>query len=60
MLPLLIPLAVIQLALFGVALWDLIKRKRVTGGNKLVWGVVIVLISFIGPILYLIVGRKED
>lgn len=60
MIPLLAPLVLIQLGLFAVALWDLIKRKRVAGGNKLVWVLVIVLISYIGPILYLTIGRKDD
>ncbi|HEY4687552.1 MAG TPA: PLD nuclease N-terminal domain-containing protein [Candidatus Subteraquimicrobiales bacterium] len=43
-----------------VALIDLFKREKVTGGNKIIWGLVIVLINFIGPILYLVIGRKED
>jgi len=38
MIPLLIPLVVIQLVLIGIALRDLVRRKRVKGGNKLVWG----------------------
>jgi hypothetical protein len=57
---LLAPLVLIQLALIAVALRDLIKRKRVTGGNKLMWGLVIVLIHYIGPILYLTIGRKGE
>jgi hypothetical protein len=60
MILLLAPLVLIQLALITVALRDLIKRKRVTGGNKLVWGLVIVLIHYIGPILYLTIGRKGE
>jgi hypothetical protein len=60
MLLLLVPLVLIQLALIAVALRDLTKRKRVTGGNKLVWGLVIVLINYIGPILYLTIGRKDE
>jgi len=57
---LIIPLAVIQLGLLGFALYDLVKRTRVRGGNKLVWGLVIVLVGIIGPIVYLTVGREED
>ena len=57
---LIIPLAAIQLGLLGFALYDLIKRNRVKGGNKLVWGLVIVFVSIIGPILYLTIGREED
>ena len=60
MILLIIPLAAIQLGLLGFALYDLVKRNRVTGGNKLVWGLVIVLVGIIGPILYLTIGREED
>ena len=60
LLPYAIPLFILELALLVIALLDLIKRKRVTGGNKWVWGVVIVLVNVIGPIIYLIAGRKED
>ena len=57
---LIIPLAVIQLSLLGFALYDLVKRDRVRGGNKLVWGLLIVFVGIIGPILYLAIGREED
>ena len=57
---LVIPLVVIQLGLLGFALYDLVKRNRVRVGNKLLWGVVIVLVNIIGPILYLTIGREEN
>jgi len=60
MIPLLITLLVIQLILIGIALRDLVRRKRVKGGNKLLWGLVIVFIQYVGPILYLTIGREED
>ncbi len=60
MIPLLIPLVVIQLVLIGISLRDLVRRERVKGGNKLLWGLVIVFIQYIGPILYLTIGREED
>jgi len=60
MILLIIPLAAIQLGLLGFALYDLVKRNRVKGGSKLVWGLVIVFVSIIGPILYLTIGREED
>lgn len=56
----LLPLIILQLLLMIFALVDLVKREKVTGGNKIVWGFVIVLINIIGPILYFVIGRKED
>jgi hypothetical protein len=60
LLLLLTPLIVIQLGLIVFALHDLIQpERRVKGDSKLMWGVIICLISLIGPILYLTVGREE-
>ena len=57
---LLIPLVLIEIALLVFALVDLVKRKKVRGGNKWVWGVVIVAVNVIGPIIYFVVGREEE
>ncbi len=54
------PLIVIEVGLAVAAMIDLIKREKVTGGNKILWGVIILLIGFIGPIVYFIFGRKES
>ncbi|MCL6430907.1 MAG: PLD nuclease N-terminal domain-containing protein [Anaerolineae bacterium] len=56
---LLLPLIVLQLALLAAALWDLVHRERVRGGNKWVWGIVIVLFNIIGPVVYFLFGREE-
>ena len=57
---LIIPLALVQLGLIAFVLYDLVKRKRVRGDNKWLWGAIIVLIGYIGPILYFVVGREEE
>jgi hypothetical protein len=57
---LLIPIVVIQLGLMIVALVDLEREeRRVRGGSKLVWAVVIVFVNIIGPIVYFMAGREE-
>lgn len=56
---LLLPLILIQLGLMIAALVDLSRRERVTGGNKLVWGLVIIFINTIGPLVYFAFGRKD-
>jgi len=58
-IPLLIPIALIELALLAAALVDLIRRPQ-TRGPKWLWVLVIVLINFIGPIVYFVVGRKDE
>lgn len=56
----LIPLAVISIGLEIFALVDLIRRdkSKIQGGNKWIWAAVILLISTVGPIIYLVVGRN--
>ncbi|MFH1907499.1 MAG: PLD nuclease N-terminal domain-containing protein [Chloroflexota bacterium] len=58
-IPFLVPVLVIQLALLVAALVDLIRRPR-TKGPKWLWAVVIVLVNFIGPIVYFVAGREEE
>jgi len=59
-LPFLIPIIVLQLVLMSVGLYDLTRpERRVKGGNKLVWGVIIVLGQMLGPLLYFLVGRDD-
>ncbi|MCX5992447.1 MAG: PLDc N-terminal domain-containing protein [Chloroflexi bacterium] len=57
---LIIPLILVEIGLMAFALYDLVKRKRVKGGNKWVWGVIIVVVNIIGPILYFVIGREEE
>jgi hypothetical protein len=59
-LALLLPLALIQLGLIVAALYDLEKEeRRVRGGSKLVWILVIVFVNLIGPIAYFLIGRED-
>jgi ABC-2 type transport system ATP-binding protein len=60
LLPVLIPLAIIQygLAIFG--LYDLFQEdRRVKGDNKVIWALAVFFLSMVGPVLYFLVGREE-
>ena len=58
---LLLPIVLIQLGLIIAALFDLEKEeRRVRGGSKLIWALVIVFLNIVGPILYFIAGREES
>lgn len=58
-LPLLIPILLVQIALIAAALWDLYHREK-TRGPKLAWVFVILFINIIGPIVYFIFGRDNE
>jgi hypothetical protein len=60
LIPILIPILVIQVGLLVAALYDLTRpTRRVKGGSKVVWALVIIFVNLIGPILYFLVGREE-
>ena len=57
---LLAPVLLIQIALLYFALRDLMNpERRVKGGNKLVWALIIVFVNFIGALVYFMIGREE-
>jgi Phospholipase_D-nuclease N-terminal len=59
-LPFLVPIIVLQLVLMAVGLYDLTRpERRVKGGSKLVWGIVIVFGQMLGPLIYFLLGREE-
>lgn len=58
-LPLIIPLVIIQFVLMIIALVDCFKHNE-TRGPQWVWVLVIVFINIIGPIVYFIFGRRND
>lgn len=55
---LLLPILLIQLGLMIFALVDLIKNPN-PNGPKWMWAVLIVVANIIGPILYLVIGRRN-
>ncbi len=58
LLPLLVPIILIQLALMVYCLVDLARRER-TLGPKWLWALIVIFGELLGPVVYLVVGRKE-
>ena len=57
---LVIPLAIIELTLLVLAIVDLLRDdRRVRGGSKGLWAVIIVFVNLVGPIIYFLAGREE-
>lgn len=59
---LLLPIVVLELIFIFLALKDLVPRPaaQVMGGNKLVWGLIIVFVQMLGPLAYLVFGRRQE
>jgi len=62
LLPVIIPLAVIQIGLLIFALVDIARKRRTKTLSPLIWILIICLVSSsgIGAILYLILGRADS
>ena len=56
---LLLPLILLQLGLMAAALVDLVRREKVAGGSKWLWGLIIVFLTTLGPLAYFAFGRKD-
>ncbi len=58
----LLPVLLLQLGLMAFTLIDLIKRdeSELRHLPKLAWAVIIIVVNFIGPVAYLLLGRDED
>ncbi len=55
-----VPILAIQIGLMAFALYDLTRpERRVKGGNKVIWALVIIFVNIVGPILYLFAGRED-
>lgn len=60
LLPVLLPLIVLQLAFAGIAIYHLMKHPYPRYFGVLPWVIIILIVNLIGPILYFLIGRQEE
>lgn len=53
------PLLILQLVLAAVAIVDIVRAHE-TRGPKWLWVLISLFVNTIGPILYFIIGRKNQ
>ena len=59
-LPFLIPLVIVQFGLLGYTLYHILTHKTYKRGNRTLWLVIVlVLMNFVGPILYFLLGKED-
>ena len=59
-LPFLIPLAIAEFALFGYTLYHILTHNTYKHGNRTMWLIItIVLMNFVGPLLYFVFGKED-
>lgn len=59
-LPFLIPLIILQYGLAIFAIVHIIKHPNYKFGNQVMWIILSLFISFIGPIVYFMFGKGDD
>ena len=59
-LPFLIPLIIAQFALLGYTLHHILTHKTYKRGTRGLWLVItLVLMQFVGPVLYFLLGKED-
>jgi hypothetical protein len=54
-------MVILELILLIIAVVDLVKpERRVRGGSKPLWALVIVFVGVFGPIIYFLAGREDE
>ncbi len=58
-LPFLLPLFALQISLMVIALRHVLTHDKYKRGNRIMWVIVVAFVNFIGPILYLSLGKED-
>ena len=59
-LPVLIPLAILQIGLMAAALIHIFTHKHYRMGTRMLWVILVLVLNTIGPILYFVLGRSDQ
>ncbi len=60
-LPFLIPLVIAEFALLGYTLYHILTHSTYKRGNRTLWLIItIILMNFVGPVLYFLLGREDS
>lgn len=59
-LPFLIPLIIAQFSLLAYTLYHIFTHKTYKRGNRTMWVIIVlVLMNYVGPILYFLFGKED-
>ena len=61
-LPFIIPLIIAELAVLGYTLYHIFTHSAYKRGSRALWVIVTIVLmnTFIGPILYFLLGKEES
>lgn len=59
-LPFLLPLIIAQFSLLGYTVYHILTHDNYKRGNRMLWMIIsIVLMGFVGPIIYFVFGKED-
>ena len=59
-LPFLVPLMIVEFSLFGYVIWHILTHNHYKRGSRMLWMIICIIgMNFVGPILYLLLGKEE-
>lgn len=59
-LPFLLPLIIAQFSLLGYTVYHILTHDNYKRGNRTLWLIIsIVLMNFVGPIIYFVFGKED-
>lgn len=59
-LPLLVPVLLVDIALAVAAVRHILRHPRYRFGNKAIWLVIAIVLLLFGPIIYFVFGKGEN
>ena len=61
-LPFIIPLIIAELAVLGYTLYHILTHSNYKRGNRVLWIIITIVFmnTFIGPILYFVLGKEDS
>lgn len=59
-LPLLVPVLLVDIALAVAAVRHILRHPRYRFGNRAMWLVIVVVLLLFGPIIYFVFGKGEN
>jgi hypothetical protein len=59
LIAMLAPIAVLQILLAVLALWDIRGQSKTRYVSRPIWAVVVIIFGVIGPLLYFLLGREQ-
>lgn len=59
-LPFILPLVIVQFSLLGYVIYHILTHDHYKRGNRTIWLIITLIgMQFVGPILYLLLGKEE-